>query len=251
LLKGSDVTVPAGARVVAVVQARMTSSRLPGKVLADIGGQPALGLLLARLRAARELDALVVATSDDVSDDPVAVAAGADGVPVIRGPLEDVLERYRRAATGDAIVRITGDCPLVDPQIVDYAVGVWKHGGYGYVANCLDPRTFPDGLDVEVLARDALETAAEEATDPADREHVTPFVRAHPGRFQQAALDLEPPFPDIRITLDTAEDLALIRQLVSDLGPMADMTEIVGHLQKRPVDLSVFVRSDGDRTRPS
>lgn len=249
--RANDSGVSARVRqgVVAVVQARMTSSRLPGKVLADIGGQPALALLLSRLERARELDTVVVATSWDTSDDPVATAAEAAGVRVVRGPLDDVLERYRLAASGDAVVRITGDCPLVDPQLVDRAVEIWKQGSYDYVANCLEPRSFPDGLDVEVIARDALEAVAGEAVDPSDREHVTPFLRERPERFRQAALELEPPFPDMRITLDTAEDLQRIRQLVLDLGPTVGMTEIVSRLEQRPVQLSVCVRTGEARTK--
>jgi spore coat polysaccharide biosynthesis protein SpsF len=233
-------------RVAAVVQARMTSTRLPGKVLAEIGGDLALRLVLSRLSEAREIDEVVVATSSEESDDPVARVAAATGVTVVRGPLDDVLERYRQAARGDAVVRITADCPLVDPDVVDLVVRVWKTTTVDFAANCLEPRTFPEGLDVEVISRRALDAAAAEAVDGHDREHVTPFLRARPERFKQIGVELQPAFPMLRITLDTLDDLRLLRRLVEQLGADARMHEIVEYLTKRPVKLSCFART-GDR----
>ena len=192
----------------------MTSTRLPGKVLADLAGRPALALELERLGCARELDEIAIATSDEPSDDPVVALAAAAGVRTVRGPLADVLERYRLAGEAlgaDAIVRVTGDCPLIDPAVVDTVVARWRGGVADYVANVIAPRTYPVGMDTEVVSWPALRAAAEEASEAYDREHVTPFVRDRPDRFPAERIDLEPAAGDLRLTLDTGEDLALLR----------------------------------------
>ena len=219
------------ARVVAVVQARMSSSRLPGKVLADLGGVPVLQRVVDRLKRCRQLESVVVATSVDPSDDPVAAAAS---VPTVRGPLDDVLERYRIALAEhpcDAVVRITADCPVIDPAVVDDVVARWREGDEAYVANVIEPRTFPKGMDTEVVTADALAQAAAEATSAHDREHVTPFIRDRPDRFPQAAVTHDPPLGHLRMTLDTPEDLRALRDLVARTGPDAGLEELVEALQ--------------------
>lgn len=220
------------ARVVAVVQARMSSSRMPGKVLENLGGVPVLQRVVDRLQRCEQVDAVVVATSDAASDDPVAAAAT---VPVVRGPLEDVLERYRLAVAEhpcDAVVRITADCPLIDPAVVDEVVRRWRQGTEAYVANVIEPRTFPKGMDVELIGAGALADAAAEATSAYDREHVTPFIRDRPERFPQAAVTRRPPLGHLRMTLDTPEDLRSLRDLVSRAGPDAGLEELVDALQR-------------------
>lgn len=213
----------AEARAVVIVQARMSSSRLPGKVLMDLGPGTALELLVARLRRVGEAADLVIATSEEAGDEPVVAVAEALGVKVARGPLHDVLERYRGAAQEvdcDAVVRITSDCPLAEPTVIDRLIAMWRADErVDYVWNTREPRTFPDGLDAEVVSRDALEAAAAETREPYDREHVTPFVRDRPERFEQLALALESPARDVKLSLDTPEDLATIRALVERLGP--------------------------------
>jgi spore coat polysaccharide biosynthesis protein SpsF len=219
-----------GARVVAVVQARMSSRRLPGKVLADLGGAPVLDRVLGRLARARELQAVVLATSNDASDDPVAHAAASIGFAVVRGPLDDVLERYRQAVMAhpcDAVVRVTADCPLIDPDVVDLVVARWRAGREEYVANVIDPRTFPKGMDTEAVSSSALEAAAAEARDPYDREHVTPFIRDRPERFPQAAVTHLPPKGEVHLALDTAEDLEMLRALVARTGPDASLPQLL------------------------
>jgi spore coat polysaccharide biosynthesis protein SpsF len=214
--------------VAAIVQARMSSRRLPGKVLADICGRPALALLLERLSGARQPDAIAVATSEEPDDDPVAETARHAGVDVFRGPLEDVLERYRLAAAAlgcDSVVRITADCPLIDPAVVDRVVARWRAGSEDYVANVIEPRTFPVGQDVEVVSISALVAAARDARDPYEREHVTPFVRARPDRFPQAPITHDPPRGEARMALDTPEDLERMRAMVASRGPAARMEE--------------------------
>jgi spore coat polysaccharide biosynthesis protein SpsF len=202
----------------------MTSTRLPGKVLMDIAGRPALALQLERLGRTTELDEIVVATSADASDDPVAELCRRIGVRVVRGPLHDVLERYRLAGAelgADAIVRITGDCPLIDPAIVDLVVARWRATTADYATNREEPRSYPVGMDTEVVSWRVLETAAREATDPYDREHVTPFVIQRPERFPAESVTLDPPRGDLRLTLDTHDDLALLRAVAARVDPLA------------------------------
>lgn len=228
-------------RVVVIVQARMTSTRLPGKVLMDLGPGTCLEIVCQRLERLESADAVAIATSVDASDDPIAEA----GLPfdVVRGPLEDVLERYRGAAEqqeADAVVRVTSDCPLVEPSVIDRLVGMWRAGeGLDYVWNTREPRTFPDGLDAEVVSRSALEAAAAETAEPYDREHVTPFVRDRPDRFPQRDLRLEPPVRGVKLSLDTPEDLEAISAFIARVGPDADLDAILaaaGGGQARPVE---------------
>lgn len=225
------------ARVVAVVQARMTSTRLPGKVLEPIAGYPALELELERLTRATQPAEVVVATSVDPSDDPIEDLGRARGLRVVRGPLADVLERYRLASeqtAADAVVRLTGDCPLIDPAVVDECVRRWREGDAEYVANVIEPRTYPVGMDTEVISVAALRTAADEASDPYDREHVTPFVRSRPERFPQVAVRHQPSLGAVRLTLDTPDDLAFLRELVGRIELGAGFEEIAAKAASSP-----------------
>jgi spore coat polysaccharide biosynthesis protein SpsF len=204
-------------RVVAIVQARMGSSRLPGKSLAPAAGRPLLATMLDRVAAAGALDALWVATTDAPRDDPIAELARASGAGVFRGSEHDVLCRYAGAAAAaraDVVVRLTSDCPLLDPAVVDRVVAALD--GHDLATNAPPAgRTYPDGMDVEVLTRAALERADREATDPADREHVTRYL--HHGGFDVQVVDLDRDLGDVRITVDTAEDLELVRGLLETL----------------------------------
>ena len=195
-----------------VVQARTGSTRLPGKVLLDLGGRPVLALLLQRLQRG-ELP-VVVATSTASGDDDVVRLADALGVPTVRGSEADVLERFRVAAAAwpdaDPIVRLTADCPFMEAAVVDQAVDVHTAHGADYTSNTLS-RTFPDGLDVEVIARSALLDAAADATGQDEREHVTPFLQRHPERFRLAAFCSGEDLGDVRLTLDTVDDLHELR----------------------------------------
>ena len=204
--------------VICVVQARMGSSRLPGKVLRELGGQPLLGLLLDRLARLDPgvVSGVVVATSDLVGDDPIVAFCADRGTPVVRGSERDVLGRYAQvleAHRADHVVRITGDCPLTDPAIVSDVVALHLERGADYTCNVL-PRTFPKGLDVEVVRADALRTAAAEAVDDKEREHVTPFLYRRPGRFVLANLRSGDDLGDLRWTVDNPEDLVALAQLV-------------------------------------
>ena len=197
-----------GLRTGAVVHARMGSSRLPGKVLGDLAGRPALDWLLERLEHASEPDALVVATSTDPSDDAIAAYCEARGTPVYRGELEDLAARVLGAAEAhglDALVRVNGDSPLLDQRLVDRGVALLREGGADLVTN-VRPRSFPPGQSVEVVRTEALRAAVAEMTEPDDREHVTAWLYRHPDRVRIERFAHDPPVTEPRLTLDTAED---------------------------------------------
>ena len=205
--------------VTVVVQARTGSSRLPGKVLRPLAGRPMLALMLERL-APVHARSLVVATSDLDRDDPVADLCASLDVPCVRGSESDVLGRVALAAhafPSAHVVRLTADCPLADPALVDDVVATHVASRADYTSNTL-LRTYPDGLDVEVLTTGALAAAARDAVDVAEREHVTPFVVRRPERFVLAAHvgvhDLE----DERWTVDTAEDFAFVEDVLAGLS---------------------------------
>lgn len=237
-------------KTVCIVQARMGSSRLPGKVLKPFGGAHVLGYLWARLARAEGLDAVCVATSTEAADHPVAEAAGAAGFPCVRGSLDDVLARYLQAAneTGaERIVRITADCPFADPQVIDAALALQTQTGADYCSNVIQ-RTYPDGLDVEVFTRAALERAAAECADPRMREHVTPYMRTRrypdrkTGEFALAHLTAPVDFSHLRWTLDTPEDLDFLRQAADALPADFGWMDLVALLTRRP-DLLMWNRS--------
>src|SRR5262249_28954530 len=166
------------APIVAIVQARMGSTRLPGKVMKMIAGAPAIGHVLGRVRRATLVDEVWLACADIAADDPLAGFAEGEGFPVFRGSESDVLARFAavaRRTDARAIVRITGDCPMIDPAVIDLVVERWKMGGADFVSNTLQ-RSFPDGLDVEIFSRAALDRADSEAAHPFLREHVTPYI---------------------------------------------------------------------------
>jgi spore coat polysaccharide biosynthesis protein SpsF len=196
-----------------VVQARTGSTRLPGKVLREIDGRPMLGFMLDRLDALA-VDELVVATSDLERDDPIAEIAQAAGRAVVRGPEDDVLARYALAVErhpAEHVVRLTADCPLADPALVERVVAHHVDTGADYTANVF-PRTYPKGLDVEVVRAVALRDAAALAGAPAEREHVTPFFYRRPQLFRLANVRHDVALGDERWTVDTEEDLDFVRR---------------------------------------
>jgi spore coat polysaccharide biosynthesis protein SpsF len=204
--------------VLCLVQARIGSTRLPGKVLADLGGRPALVLMLDRL-AGIGVDKLVVATSDSELDDAIEQVVADHGIPVVRGPEEDVLGRFGVALAAypsDQVVRLTADCPLADPALVMQAVDVHLREVADYTSNTLE-RTFPDGLDVEVMTAEALRQADGEALDPYEREHVTPFLYRRPERYRLAGFESGDDLGAERWTLDTSADLEHLREIVDKL----------------------------------
>ena len=207
-------------KIVGVLQARMGSERLPGKVLADLEGVPLLSRCLNRAGRARSLNELWVATSVLEEDRVVADLAESLGVPCFRGSSEDVLDRYFQAAQvsgAQVIVRLTGDNPLVDPEIVDQVVEAYCQGELDYACN-RRPRTFPLGLDVEVFSADALEKAWREDHNPAWREHVTPYLIHHGLPERMLCLQNPIDYGHLRWTVDTEADLELCRRIYQHFG---------------------------------
>lgn len=208
-------------RTVAVLQARMGSQRLPGKVLRDLAGEPMMARVVARARRARELDEVVVATTTLSSDEPVAALAGQRGWPLYRGSPEDLTDRYYQAARAhgaETIVRITCDCPFIEPAVVDATVRLFRESGADYATNGMAPRTFPRGLDVEVFSFDSLERAWREDHNPAWREHATPYLYRHPELFKLVGLTHSQDLSSLRWTVDTPEDFAFAETVYRALG---------------------------------
>ncbi len=196
----------------------MSSSRLPGKVLAPVAGRPLLALLLERLARCDGLDAVVVATSADPSDDAIAAWCADAGVDAHRGSLDDVAARVLGAAESrdlEGLVRICADSPLIDPALVARALARLREADVDLVSNVVAPRTYPPGQSVEALRTDALAAAIGLMHCSGDHEHVTPALYRHPERFRIAALHAERPCADRRMVVDTADDLAALRALVA------------------------------------
>ncbi len=227
---------PGPRRVVAVIQARMSSTRLPGKVLAPIAGQPMVLRVLTRAARIPGVDAAVLATSDDPSDDHLAAAVVAAGWRVHRGPLEDVRARFLMAIAAegaDAAVRITADCPLICPEVSGRVVAVLRGGGLDYVSNVLH-RTWPRGLDTEAFTAAALAGAAAISDLPRDREHVTTALWMHPGRVRLCGVHDGIDRSAWRWTVDTPEDLDLVRRLVAAAGPDAGYADLAAAMAADP-----------------
>lgn len=245
-------------RILAIVQSRMNSTRLPGKVLLDIAGQPMLARVVERARRAKMLDEVVVATTLDPSDEPVEALCKTRNYPIYRGSANDVLDRYYQAASqfqADLIVRLTADCPLIDPDVIDATVCAFygfdppadrtpnyirSHAPqYDFAANRLPPpwkRTYPIGLDTEVCSFRALERAWQEATALHQREHVMPYLYEQAGRFRVRVIDHDPDYGALRLTVDTAEDLRLVREIFNRFGERDDFSwlEVVELLDRHP-----------------
>jgi spore coat polysaccharide biosynthesis protein SpsF len=238
-------------RVVAIIQGRMGSSRLPGKILADIAGQPMLSRVYIRTSRAATVTETVFATTTDSSDDPVAEYCDYAGIPFTRGNLHDVLDRYYQTAKdakADVVVRITADCPVIDPALIDDCVNTLLDGSYDFTCNRLPPpftRTYPIGLDTEVCTFAALETAWKDAKETFHREHVMPYLYEgvelitdtvpiggnrllstgfSPRGFKIAQLHHTTDFGDYRWTVDTPEDLEFMQQLFARFNGRDDFS---------------------------
>jgi spore coat polysaccharide biosynthesis protein SpsF len=238
-------------RRVAILQARMTSTRLPGKILMDLAGRPMLSWQLERLKRCATLDEIVVATTTNSSDDPVVDLADRDQVAWSRGSEHDVLGRYLAAARGaqaDVVVRVTGDCPLIDPMVVDNVVAALEQpdAACDYASNVLE-RTFPRGLDTEALFSETLYRVGRLAKSAEAREHVTAYiVQEHPGLFVRRSVRDAEDNSDLRWTVDTVDDLQMIRRIYEQAG-LAERTvsypDLVRWVRERPeiVNLNAHV----------
>ncbi|MEO0316125.1 MAG: hypothetical protein RI928_2581 [Pseudomonadota bacterium] len=198
----------------------MGSTRLPNKVMKPIAGMPMIELLLARLARAAELDEIVVATSEDTRNQPLVDHVGGLGYRCYRGSEDDVLERFvyaAREAEADIVVRITGDCPLMDPTLVDDCIRQFKSAGVDYFSNT-NPPTYPDGLDIEVTTLAALERALRESSKPYDHEHVTPYIRQS-GFFTMGAQQNDTNLSALRWTVDDPADFEVIKNVFAQFAP--------------------------------
>ncbi len=215
----------------------MGSTRLPGKVLADIGGQPMLWRVLERTRAAREIHEIIVATSTQPADDEIAAFCSAHRCPCFRGSEMDVLDRYYQAALeygADAIVRITSDCPLIDPEIIDQTVCAFLKQQPDYASNALE-LTYPLGLDTEVIARSALDRAWRVAAATYQRVHVTPYIYENPGDFNILSVTGEIDYGGYRWTVDTPEDLEFVRAVYAHMkGDLFTWRDVIALLEQNP-----------------
>jgi spore coat polysaccharide biosynthesis protein SpsF len=249
--------------IVAIVQARLGSTRLPGKVLEDLAGEPMLARVVERAGRSESLSSVVVATTDRPEDDRLAELCSARGWRCHRGSAEDVLARYVGAAAAsgaDVVVRLTSDCPFVDPEVIDRVVGAFLSArpAVDYAANVLPPRSWPRGLDTEVFTAAALARADHEDADPASREHVTPYLYRHPERFRLLPVPCETDLSAQRWTVDTPEDLAFARRLYEHLDEgfgwrdvlalldeHADWAELNRHVRQKEIDPAAGAERDG------
>jgi glutamate-1-semialdehyde 2,1-aminomutase/spore coat polysaccharide biosynthesis protein SpsF len=230
---------------IAVIQARLSSTRLPNKVLLPLKGRPVLEWVARAAQAIPGIDKVVIATSIGTDDDAVADWAKEFGIACHRGPLDDVLERFAQAAraeNADIIMRLTGDCPLLDPQVCGEVLALLKRTGSAYASNA-SPPSWPDGLDCEAFTRAALDAAAAEATRPADREHVTVFIRDRRHRFPQASLVC--PLPALhteRWTLDEPDDLLFLEAVVEKLPAKPSYLDVLAVLDAKPTLRAINAR---------
>jgi spore coat polysaccharide biosynthesis protein SpsF len=220
-------------KTVATIEARMTSSRLPGKVLMEAEGRPMLSLMVERLRRVPELDQIVIATTVNATDDPVEALARRLGVGVSRGSENDVLQRVldaARAHDAGVIVELTGDCPLIDPALVSRTIRAYRATGVDYCSNILR-RSWPIGMDTQVFSTEVLADVARRTDDAQDHEHVSLFIYRHPEIYSLHGIEAPPPEhrPGMRLTLDTRADLEVIRALFAALRP-ADPVFTVGRM---------------------
>jgi len=228
--------------VSAIIQARMGSTRLPGKVLKPILGKPLLFYVTERLKKAKTLSDIIVATTTLEQDNVIETFCKESGIPCFRGDSEDVLSRYIHAMRffgTDIAVRITADCPLVDPEIVDQAALKFLEGSFDYVGNTIN-RTYPRGMDVEVFSYEALERAYVESTTKAEREHVTHYILTHQTLFNIFSLEEKENLSAFRLTVDTPEDFLLVAKIIESFKtPHFSLQEIMTLLSRHPEWLAI------------
>jgi spore coat polysaccharide biosynthesis protein SpsF len=223
--------------ILVIVQARMSSSRLPGKVLEPVAGAPMIVQQLARVARARLIDDIVVATSTDPGDDRLVQTVQQAGYRVHRGSLQDVLGRFLEVLDTDqpdVIVRITADCPLISPTVIDSVIAAFTDTGVDYASNTLTP-TYPDGLDVEVVRATALRQLARQTLDADEHEHVTLGIYRRPEEFTLHAVTSSPDNSNLRWTVDTPEDLAFVRWVFDRLHSTDfDYADVLALLAQHP-----------------
>lgn len=236
-----------------IIQTRVSSTRLPGKVLKKVLGKTLLEHQIDRVKRAEKVDKIFIATSDKKIDDKIETIAKKNGIKSFRGSENDVLDRYYKC-TGrfnvGTIVRITGDCPLIDPKVIDSVIRFYKKSGFDYVTNGINS-TFPDGMDVEVFSREALRRAWREAKLKSEREHVTAYIWKNPEIFKVGIYKEGVDNSNFRLTVDEPEDLNLIRKIFKALYPKNhnfSLQEILSYLVKHPKIAQInskYMRNEG------
>lgn len=217
----------------------MTSSRLPGKVMKEVLERPLLSYLIERVRCCKGIKDIVLATTSNLEDDPIAMFGSNKGVNVFRGSNNNVLERFHEGAKtfhARHIMRVTADCPLIDPDILDILIEYYFAETFDYVSNCADP-TLPDGLDAEIFTFEALEYAYKQASLPSEFEHVTPYIRNHPEIFKTGNWTYHENLSHMRWTVDEAEDFEFVRQVIESLYPVNRdfrMNDVLEMIRQRP-----------------
>ena len=230
--------------IAAIIQARMGSSRLPKKIMLPILGKPVLEHMINRVKKAKKLEDIIVATSENKEDDIIEKFCIDQKLKYFRGSENDVLSRYYEAAkkfSVNTIVRLTSDTPLLDPKIIDYVISKYQEGEYDFVSNFFPlPRTYPDGYNIEVFSKNVLEIAHKKAQKPSDREHVTTFITMQPDKFTKYRLDTEKDFSKYRLNLDYIEDFKLIKAVFEEFKDKEfDLRDIINWLDDNPEILKI------------
>lgn len=220
--------------ITAIIQARFNSQRLPGKVLLPLGGKTILENVVERVSKAKKVNQVIVATSVNSSDDKIADLCESRNLTCFRGDLDDVLSRFYEAAKkfeAKNICRITADCPLIAPELIDQAVEAFEEGKYDYISTGRIESTFPDGLDTEIFTFEALEKAFKEAKLSSEREHVTPYIWKNPDKFNTHTLNNNEDLSNIRLTVDESEDYELMKKIYEQVKDLK-WQEVVRFLLK-------------------
>ena len=237
-------------KVTAIIQARMASARLPGKVMKEVLGRPLLSYLIERVRCCKGIKDIVLATTLNPEDASIAIFGSSKDMNVFRGSENNVLKRFHEAATmfsANHIMRITGDCPLIDPDILYRLIEYYFAGSFDYVSNCACP-TLPDGLDAEIFNFETLDHSYKHAVLPSELEHVTPYIRSHPEIFKIGNWAYHENLSHLRWTVDEPEDFEFVKQVIETLYPVNGnfrMNDILELLQQKPV----LVKINKDITR--
>ena len=229
-------------KIVAIIQARMGATRLPGKVMMEVNGVPLIKYQVERIKRSKLIDEIVIATTHKVDDDPIVELCKKDDIDYFRGSEKDVLDRYHVCAkkhNADIIVRCTGDCPLVDPVIIDKTIHLLLDREASFAANTVPPdkRSFPEGSDVEVFTMEALERAHLECNNPHDREHVTFYFWMYDNGFSTVLINNEKDISNYRYTIDYPEDFEVLSFLINEIyreGIDGTVKEIVSLLNSNP-----------------
>lgn len=232
---------PGVSKIWATIEARMNSTRLPGKVLLDAAGEPMLERMVERVRRVPSIQGIIIATTTSAGDDPIVELGERMHINVYRGSEDDVMSRVLNAAQTygvDVIVELTGDCPVIDPLLIERVIRAYVDNGVDYCSNIL-VRSYPIGMDTQVFGTHILADAFRRTSDPSDREHVSLFIYRHPELYSlhNVLADTHHCSPELRLTLDTTEDLRLLRGVFEDLLPQKPdfrLDDILEVLQRRP-----------------